>query len=509
MLSKDNSIVSNREMIFSGKSLTRVLIPSLLNKLDTLTLPIKVKDIITKYKNEYREHSERYTSFMAEKFHPINDPSSFLAPRMKDMEWLVTKTGISLPKDIKNPICLQEWVDQVGKTLGIIKIRGFVKTSNKKVEFYDRGAKETRGWTAPNHIQAQVKYKKKFRKTCSAKFDLIPFPKMVDSPFTNHSDRMRGIKCLSVLQGRLHIWGESWITANALPIAKTGLVTSLMEEKVLEMSGDWDKFVDEYPTTFTFMSILISVFSERKGFTLESQKQGGLNTYMKELLELVKTDEPSGLPIVGLILPIREVYSNLSKKDVELVYHTSMKWLKTFAPFLDKQWKKGVNKSVRRLCRVLPRGSGVNSSGYNAVADAWQNLRRFQTIASEYAEIKDAPIILKVLQLIADDQFKMANGKIDPNTYVFKALTREVLPWNAVMRPESYDTRKALSILFRECQKNSVPVSSWIAVSEERKDKVSKPVEMICGVPVPPMSSECANFLKGLGIYGAREWNEE
>jgi len=506
MMSATKVSVTNRDLFFSDNSLARVMIGSVLERLGSRATPEPVGDVLDRYLAEYTDSRHGYGSFMTERFHPAMDPTPFLRPRMKDMEWLATKTGLPVPTDV-TPTSLQEWVTEVGHHLGVLEVTGFMKTSDKKVETIDRGAKETRGWTADRCTQARAKAKQKFRKTCSAKFLLKDASLMEGTPFESHSDRMRGVRCLSVLQGRLHIWGDSWLTAHALQIAKTGLVLPLMEETVKTQFGGWDKFASDFPATFSLMAVLVSVFSERKAFTLGSQKQGGLNSYMEELLEIVKTTEPKGLIVIGLILPLREVYSRMPKEMVELVYTTSMKWLETFAPFLERQWKRGVNKCVRRMCRVPPRGTGVNSSGYNAVADAWQNLRRFQTIASEFAGIKDAPLILKVLQLIADDQFRWGSGKIDPNTHVYKTLTREVLPWDAVLRPESFDTGKALAILFRECKEHKVPISSWIAVAGKRKGEVSHPVDMICGVAVPPMSEECANFLKNLGLFGAGSWS--
>lgn len=481
--------------IFTENSISRRMIGNVLENLLTGDFEPKIIHILDRYSKDCPAD----VSFMSEMFHPHADPSSFLTPLMKDMMWIAETTDNPLPEDLTHPSNLVKWADMVSGYFGIKRITGYVKTSNKKVETEDRGAKATRGWTNKK-ISRSIKSLQKHRKTCSAKFEL---DESCEIP-----SRMKGIRCLSVLYGRIHIWRDGWITSHALPIGKTGLVGPLMKQFVDELGG-WTRFIDDFPVTYCLMAIMVSVFSERKAFTLESQKQGGLNPYMEELLELALEDEFEAIHVIGLILPLREVYSMMSKEKVELIYTTSMKWLETFAPFLEQQWKRGVNKCVRRSCRVPPRGAGVNSSGYNAVADAWMNLRRFQTISSEYAGIKDAPLILKVMQLVADDQFRMADGKVDSNAHVYKALTREVLPWNAVLHPESFDKKKAIGMLFELCQEHEVPFNSWLGVASKRTTTVSHPVDMICGVSVPKMSPECADFLKRIGIFGAGTWYGE
>jgi len=340
--------------------------------------------------------------------------------------------------------------------------------------------------------------------------DRAPSPKVSGTPFSYHPDRKRAIKFFAKLEGRMRYWRDAYLTAKALPIAKIGLVPILVDTVVEELGG-WDLW-KRLPATFSFLAICCSVFSERKGFTLKSQKQGGLNTYMEQLLKIILEREHDGLKIVALLLPTEEVYSMLPVETVKRIYDTSMMLLEEFAVFIDKQWNKGVNKCVRRLCRVPPRGTKVNSSGYNAVADAWMNLRRFHVISAKYAKVENAPIILKVMQLIADDQFRWKSrdeGKVsvNVNALVYKEITSNgILPWNAVLRPESFDTRMVLTTLLDACKKHNCPCESWVGIAKKRFAEVSNPVDMICGCPVPPMSEECADFLKGMGIFGSTPW---
>lgn len=446
---------------------------------------------------------------MAERFHPTPLPQ-WKESLENDFLWMSKKGGLpNIHKKPFTPKNVDEWSKRAWKLVGITCIIGYVKTSDKK-EMKKRGKKP-----GVNRLV-------KSRKTCSAKFSLIPHKQLVTegTPFSYHPDRVRATRFLAKLAGRMSYWKDANLTAKALPIAKIGLVPILVDLVVNELGecmaptgcvpldhDGWDLLRTRLPATYSLLMICCSVFSERKGFTLKSQKQGGLNTYMKQLLSIILEKEQDGLKIVALFLPMEEIYAKLPIEDVERIYKSSMDLLDDFAVFIGEQWGKGVSKCVRRSCRVLPRGSKVNSSGYNAVADAWMNLRRFQTISAKYAKIEKAPMILKVMQLIADDQFRMGQGKVNVNALVYKEITSNgILPWNAILNPESFDTRMALTTLLDACKKHDCAIESWIGIAKKRTAELSNPVDMICGCVVPKMSEECADFLKGMGIFGSTPW---
>ena len=452
----------------------------------------------------YRDEVPRYgLSFMKQRFHPVPKPQ-WIESSMETFSWFSRKCGDDL-FDIRDlpltPANLDRWLDQAKTLVGITGISGYVKTSDRK-ERVKRNKKPG--------VRKEIIY----RKTCCAKFQLIPHREMVrrGTPFSYQPDRVRAIKFLSKIEGRMRYWRDSYVTSRALPVAKVGLVPFLVDLFVSEISpfdddDGWIWLRNRFPATYSLLVICCSVFSERKMFTLNSQKQGGLNTYMKQLLDLVLEREHDGLKIVALFLPLEEVYCELPKETVEIIYNTSMKLLGEFSVFIEQQWGKGVRKCVNRLCRVPPRGTKVNSSGFNAVADAWNNLRRFQTISAKYAKVENAPIILKVMQLIADDQFRMAGGIVNVNALVYKEITNQgILPWNAILHQESFDTRKVLTTLLDSCKKHKCSFDSWVGIAKRRSAEISKPVDMICGCAVPPMSTDCADFLKGLGLFGATPW---
>ena len=456
-----------------------------------------VREILENYHAEYSCSGyghDYYVSFMKSQFHPAPAPS-WLPVLRRDLGWITSKGNLPPFPTKVTPTAVRQWLESAKEVVGIVGVTGFVRTSNR-VEETRRGQKPSAPKSAP-------------RKTCRANFILMPMKLLRDrnSPFKHHPDRVRAIKCLATLEGRLHLWKDAWLTAKTLPMAKTGLVSVLADRWVLEMSGSWDGFSRDYPATYALLVICCSVFSERKAFTLESQKQGALNTHMENLLALVRENESAAMRVVALFLPVREVFELVSVEDAATIYHVSMTWLGELAGFIDEQWSKGVAKCSRRLMRVPPRGTGVNSSGYNAVADTWQNLRRFQSVAAQRAGIQGAPVILKVLQLIADDQFRMGNASVNPNTHVYRDLTSAgVLPWHAVLHPETFDTRLALTTLMEACRTHKVSMDSWVGIAKFRHGEVSKPVDMICGCAVPSMSPECADFLKEVGLFGAGPW---
>ena len=486
-----------------GDSSPRVMIQNLLPRLaEEVGSSAPVMEILLEYMDEV---GGTPSSFMAEKFHPTPG-ADFLPSMMRNIKWFCRKTGYTEFPSEHTPKVIRDWMEGAFGVAGIIGVTGFVRTTNKEEE-KKHGAKTSGDRSAWSYGYME-ETRCTSRKTCVAKFSLIPHRQWKEGKSLKYyPDRNRAIKFLSKLCGRLHVWSDPWLTAKSLPIAKTGLVSVLADRFVIEMCGSWDSFVAKYPATYALMAICCSVFSERKEFTLKAQKQGSLNPHMHSLYRLVRETEPAGLKVVALFLPTWEVFSSVSVEDATVIYQTSMVWLGYMARFLDEQWKKGVAKCVRRLCRVPPRGTKVNSSGYNAVADAWMNLRRFQTVAAKRASIEMAPVILKVMQLIADDQFRWGDGKTDPNAAVYKAITSAgVLPWMAVLRPESFDSRAALTAVVDGVRAHGSSVDSWIGIARTRFGETSVPVDMICGCAVPNMSPECAEFLQELGVFGARPW---
>ena len=458
-----------------------------------------------------------YGSFMAKKFHPAPQADSTWIPVLKrDAEWLKSKCGMesTFPNSTITPSDAQlllDYLSEAKSVIGATGIKGYILTSDKDEEkrVADRKAhadkkKGNRHW----RICAPVV---KGRKTCRAQFTLISHSELVGSgsALSYHPDYVRALKFVSTLQGRVHTWFEPWITACALRMAKTGLITFHAEEVAIELAGSVNEFQTKYPITTVTLAMMVSEWGARKSFTLESQKQGALNEYLSSLLELAKASEPGALKMLGLIYPLPEVYGSLAKETKDEIKSIWYTWAKHFGLFLNDQWNLGVWKSARRQMRVLPRGSPVNSSGYNAVADAWNNMCRFMHTIDQDST---GPVFLKTLQLIANDQWRWGQieGKgVHSDVEAFDTLTRTghhsdgsvatgILPWEILTEPAKFE-RSVIEAL-------KVP-ASWLGVSKSRTEETRIHGDMICGVAVPEISVETANLAKSLGVFGAGEWN--
>ena len=307
----------------------RIMIHSALPSLVRNTCSPEVLSVLEAYMAEHGDHD--HSSFMKTRFHP-SPGTPWLPALERDLGWIACKGNLDPFPTKVTPTTVHQWLARAKEAVGIVGVTGFVRTSNK-VEEGKRGQKRDAPMSAP-------------RKTCRANFTLSPAKELraAGSPFKRHQDRIRAIKCLSTLEGRLHLWKDAWLTAKTLPMAKTGLVSVLADQFIIEMSGSWNLFAEEYPATYSLLVVCCSVWSERKAFTLESQKQGALDIYMEQLLALARENEPAAMRVVALFLPVREVFDLVSVEDAATIYHVSMTWLGELAGFLDEQWSKGVAK---------------------------------------------------------------------------------------------------------------------------------------------------------------------
>ena len=461
-------------------------------------------------------------SFMPERFHPAIK-SWITTSDVRDANWLKNKCKElteSLPDKLDSPDnvnSLFKFIEESKKALGVTGVKGFVRTSNKSAETKaQEKASEYATFLSRKRDPKKVTVPTS-RKTCRAELLL---DKDQRSPgLSYHPDFVRALKALSKWIGRTHLWFDPWITARSLQIAKSGLTSSCIVAVAEKLSGSVESFQSEFPLTSVFMALAVSEFSTRKAFTLESQRQGALNPYLETLLALVIKHEPRGLSAVALVLPLPEIYTKIPKEDIENIYFSWMKWAALFGKFLDIQWDRGVWRCARRQMRVPPSfkrsqsgysGKPVNSSGYNAVIDGWNNMVQGTRVAVSVGGISGVPLFLKGLQLIADDQFRWGqrDGKgCHPDVLVFDAITRQgIVPWWVVTKPNEIDTMKVITSLSQACTDAGVPLESWLGLPKMRTEEVKHHVNMICGCLVPTMSVECADFLKSLGIFGARDW---
>jgi hypothetical protein len=258
------------------------------------------------------------------------------------------------------------------------------------------------------------------------------------------------------------------------------------------------------------------------------------------------------------MLPAKEIWDLTPRSNLEEIHSLWMTWMPVLAIPLEEQWDKGVSKSARREMRVLPGvhsqkcgkctgctqvideesynpmryrrcsqmkrvpKSGVNSSLWNVVADAWQNGSRVLR-GLDLLLHKPAKFWVKTLQLIANDQFRWGKSEdkvMNHNVQIFDKITRAgVLPWR-VAHPnfkDSFDSADALSTVLRVCSETLVEKdgvfttfspSYWIGIPQLRKVEVTVHHDLICGCQVAPMPVLVFEWISTvLRPFGATGWN--
>jgi hypothetical protein len=429
---------------------------------------------------------------MHKRFHPASDFKGVLqGDAANSLSWASSKFDTDIP-----PLLVTVDGPQAAEQVWTI-LQSWLTRLDGRVEGY-------------KHVPSASKKKNCERKTVNARLAGASFKKCDIKTKKGkqicHPDwrRLRG--AVSALLGRLHLWYSPWVTASAAPLAKRGLLHELLVKHSHELL--------KHPVTLVWIILASSEWSVRKEFTLESQKQGVLNPHLQSILEWVKVHEPSGLRLIAWIFPSREIYASLSKSDLADIRKAWMDWAPHLARFLSNQWKKGVAKCARRQMRVPPSGSGVNSTGWNNVSDAWQNMVRFLQLINAYLPMEDgSPLLpLKVPQLIANDQFmwgQSADKKMPSSVAVFRDLTKAgILPWNAFLPDKDFDFVTAVTTLAKSCSEHKCSLNSWLGVPTVRTTDVVKvhATYLICGIPVSGISDEFADILKTAGVWGAGQW---
>lgn len=314
----------------------------------------------------------------------------------------------------------------------------------------------------------------------------------------------RLVAWVAKLCGRFNLWFEAWISAKCLVMGKVGLIYQhLFEDGVLEDLAT-------KPCTLAFVAMACAEFGARKAFTIESQKQGALNEYLRLLLGLVKLYEPEGLVHIAWILPVQEVLGALEPETVVRIHQAQIEWMPIIGYALSKFWKAGVNRCFRRKGVVLPRGFRyqLNTTCWNHCADAWTNITRFARGCAHRLESTDpnlkSPFAIKVLQLVAGDQAHWAlsaSKGIHPDTSIFSKITCDlgILPWDIALHPEQWKIEAVLELIEASGRK-----LSWIGVPQLRDENLRIHTDMVCGVAVPPqLVQACIE----IGAFGAHAWD--
>lgn len=521
LFGKMSEIISGRFTINSAIEKVSKVLPSLRNK------------TVTDSVNEWRRESPYWhsDSRMKQCFHMA--PKFAFADAKQTQETIVwlnkkLKTSFSVKANIKTAqdmMELRELSHDLMTCVGAIDISKYVKTTGKRKlpePTTRRVSAKYRTRLAKTHLLIAKLSK---RTTCRAELvlengtvtntrkSLLTWNKLY------FGDYKRALKFVSTFMGRIHTWFDAWIRAQAGIISKVGLVNIALHKHEYDLKN--------YPLTLVFLALASSEFSKRKEFTLESQKQGGLNSHLRAIFDEVVEKERSGLKYIAWMIPAKEVWEHVDESMLKSIRFEWMNWMTVFSIVLEKQWQKGVQKSSRRSMRVLPGShfqrqsgkigkqvakSGVNSNLWNVVADSWNSgasfMRGIDILLREPVSFWG-----KTLQLVANDQFQWGSAvgkQISPDVLLFRAVTQKVLPWHIVHPDysEEFNSAFALQEFFKSVHALQIEnARSWLDIPALRSAKVTSHHDMICGCAVPPMPQELFDYFTESGIFGATGWS--
>ena len=332
--------------------------------------------------------------------------------------------------------------------------------------------------------------------------------------------------------GRVETWIEGYASATCAPIDKVGLALQYLTTP----SGQAE--IVRMPHFIAFMSMAISEFSARKAFTIESQQHGGLNEYLRVMLTLVKTCEPSAMRHIARLLPVPEVMSCLSRAEIQEMRREHFDAMQCLVPIFDRMWPKGFDKSLKQGAIVLRKrsGSSFNSTGWNNVAGAWNCLAKTGRACDAALQFDldnnsidhdgaagagadaassviaydpesgcsiEFPHFLPIFRVVAADQARWAVAT-HSKTAAFQKLMlgNRVLPWRLIAdTPDIEMIGRLRSLTDSDFE---IP-KSWTDAPVLRKCQFKAHADMVCGIAVSP---DLVATCKELGFFGSKPWGK-
>jgi hypothetical protein len=323
-------------------------------------------------------------------------------------------------------------------------------------------------------------FKAKYSKTDSFRFSL---PK----DFHKIDQYNEAVNLVGTIRGRLHNTFIPSISAICLAMDKTGLSQFIT--------------TSENSIVNAFTELVQAHFSYQKLFTIEKQMHGSLDKWLTAFLNIIIDQKFDGIDFSSIfaLIPSQRTVALLSATSQSWFYNETVKWMQLMAVFFEEQWNFGVDKCIANNMMVPRRGTTtIDVRGWNAVAGAWGNLKRYLMLL---APILGKPMvkITKVLKLTAADQMRWAS-LVDPDCKVFaNIITKGIKPWTGIITDvEDFET-----IITNACTENEVSVGKWLSGPIERSGEVRPDITSVCGVVVDP---ESVSTLKAIGAFGAKPW---
>ena len=273
------------------------------------------KDLITNYRNNsLNTHSRKKKKYT---HNSVCEPYFITIERNKEIKELSLLCNVTEPNQDYNPISLREWLNKIKSYVGILSIKKYVITNNVK------------------------KGHGKKRKTCRAHFNMLSHKKFKESnqitQFNNYKNRIKVIKLLSMLEGRMRYYYSSWMNNKAHLIAQFGLTHFELNNHINSKYGSWYEFIKKYPLTSMFMIFYLKEIKRvTKPKIVHSKEQ--LHRSLTLIFEQIIKNESECIDVLAFMLPIEEVYQYLSQSFCKQIYEKTTKWLHVLAAYIEKEW---------------------------------------------------------------------------------------------------------------------------------------------------------------------------
>jgi hypothetical protein len=452
----------------------------------------------TDTRTETDNSSHRFSQFGKGRFHPAPNVSDFLTnERRSHLSTLCIDMGIYFPSNDVDKVSfvqLHQAIEELEKRLGVTDF-SFVVDRKRSKTLKESTDMPRYNWRRPEPVKKDT-FKCIYGKTLLTDEEKSSISELRKLPFKYRSKKgyNDAVKLLSIMRGRLHNVFNPTMQANGLVMDKTGL--SFFSDKPTD------------PVTCGFLRLILSSFSAQKLFTIESQMHGGLDRWLKAILDLlIEENAPfTQFEHIFMLIPSERTINFVSKDKLELIYSNCLDQMKLMSVFFSKQWELGVKDCAKNMMMVPRSGTtSIHVNAWNACAGAWGNLLRFIRIIGSKLEYQPLQLF-KVLKLTAGDQMQWAEGcdkGADPDCSIFLTLTLSGLMPYSGLNSTSLTTSEFTKIVTDACNQFKIEPRKWLGGPIERSAETKGDIISVCGVVISP---ELVDIAKDTGAFGSKPY---
>lgn len=330
--------------------------------------------------------------------------------------------------------------------------------------------------------------------------------KKIYNAFTSYADRKNALRLYSELVGSClpsnssqHSVLDTGIKHEAAIYDKYGILLEVLKDP---------KLVDAV-YTLIFAAMMTTELGKRNSFTLDPQKHGALNSWLKYYLDNFG-DKIERYDVIFSIIPCEKYFNLMTDEQKRIQLKIWSKAVNGMVWYLERQFELGVTLCIKKNMLVPKHGHcNVDSSGYNSVTGAWNNaLRHLRWLQPETFDV-----CYKCMKLLAGDQMQWANyskinnGKnashLDENDrqiIIFKELTAAgYKPWSALFEPTKVDEIR--DMIIKTCNTYNISPEKWLGKSQMRTNAITQAQgDQVCGVSVGQGSTE---WYTAYGYFGS------